>query len=182
MRDHANEPTGRLVLEATGHLHDPVLRDQLARMAGGTDVAQLEALAALRLAAKQVHAATERWTEGHGLSESRLRLLMALYFSPDRRRPLRELAEALNVVPRTVTDIADTLERDDLIRRVPDANDRRSVHAQLTDAGVERVEVLRRDMLEQQARLLAGFSSEQLAELRHLCLLLIERLHESAGD
>lgn len=166
--------------DSAGRLRDVELRRRLADMAG-TNLDQLEALAALRVAAKTVHDAMERWTESHGLSESRLRFLMALYFGPERHRPLRELADLLGVVPRTITDIADTLERDGLIARVPDPVDRRSIHARLTDTGAERVDELKRDAIGKQAAILEGFTTEQLAELRHLCLLLVERLRQQ-GD
>jgi DNA-binding MarR family transcriptional regulator len=145
------------------------------------DVGPLEALAALRLAAKQIHKALERWTESHGLSESRLRLLMALYQAPEHRRPLGELAEILNVVPRTVTDVIDVLERDGLIRRVPDASDRRSVHGQLTELGLSRVEAIKRDAIAQQTAVFSGFNGDQLTQLRHLCLLLVQQLDQDPG-
>ena len=170
-----------LELDEEGRLHDPQIRQRLAELGSRRDLAPLEALAALRLAAKQVHTLFERWTEGHGLSESRFRLVTALYQSPDHRLPLRELAELLGVVPRTVTDVVDVLERDGLIRRVPDPADRRSVHAQLTGAGLERLNAITLDAIEQQAAVFAGFSANQIAELRHLCLLLVKQLNSDQG-
>jgi DNA-binding MarR family transcriptional regulator len=179
---HLSGGTGsRLEPDSDGLLFDPSLRESLTQMDARADVAPLEALAALRLAAKQAHTNMERWTESHGLSESRLRALLALYHSPDHRRPLGELAEILNVVPRTVTDVIDVLERDGLITRVPDPSDRRSVHAQLTDSGLERVETIKRDATDQQTALFAGFSRVQIAQLRHLCLLLVQQLTHNQG-
>lgn len=164
-----------------GRLYDAESRQALSRVGRRAEVEPLEALAALRLAANRVHSAMQRWTEAHGLSESRLRVLMALDSSPDRRRPLGELAELLDVVPRTITGVADVLERDGLIRRTPDADDRRSVHAQLTPRGRERVESLRRDALARQAALFSGFDREETAQLRHLCLRLVQRLSQTEG-
>jgi DNA-binding MarR family transcriptional regulator len=171
----------RVEPDADGLLFDPSIREELGHMDGQADIAPLEALAALRLAAKQAHTAMERWTESHGLSESRLHVLVALYHTPDRRRPLGELAEILNVVPRTVTDVIDVLERDGLITRVPDPTDRRSVHALLTEGGLERVEAIKRDAIDQQTALFAGFSRGEIAQLRHLCLLLVQRLNRNQG-
>ena len=181
LRSLTGSGSSRLEPDGDGLLFDPNVREELAQMDGRADVAPLEALAALRLAAKQVHTAMERWTESHGLSESRLRVLMALYHTPDRRRPLGELAEILNVVPRTVTDVIDVMERDGLITRVPDATDRRSVHALLTEEGLERVEAIKRDALDRQTAVFAGFSREEIARLRHLCLLLVQQLNRSQG-
>ncbi|HKV88803.1 MAG TPA: MarR family transcriptional regulator [Candidatus Dormibacteraeota bacterium] len=164
-----------------GRLFDPAVRESFAKLGAATTVEPLETLAALRLAANRVHAAMERWTEAHGLSESRLRVLMTLYRSPQHRLPLGELAELLGVVPRTMTDVVDVLERDGLIRRTPVPNDRRSVHAKLTPAGLDRVESIRRDTVAKQSDFFASFKREELADLRHLCLLLVQRMPRNQG-
>ena len=65
--------------------------------------------------------------------------------------------------------------------RTSDPSDRRSVRGQLTELGLERVEALRRDATALQAAVFSGFSSEQLTQLRHLCLLLVRQLHRSQG-
>jgi DNA-binding MarR family transcriptional regulator len=186
MQTHSlRNPTGnsgsRLQPDGDGLLFDPGIREELAQIGGKADVAPLEALAALRLAAKQAHTAMERWTDSHGLSESRLRVLMALHHTPGHSRPLGELAEILNVVPRTVTDVIDVLERDGLVTRVPDPTDRRSIHARLTEGGLERLEAIKRDAVAQQTALFAGFTRDEIARLRHLCLLLVQRLNRSQG-
>ncbi|MBV8909817.1 MAG: MarR family transcriptional regulator [Gammaproteobacteria bacterium] len=160
-----------------GFLFDPSVRSITATTAQGSDSEPLETLAALKLASKRVQDELRHWTEGHGLSESRLRLLVVLYHSPEHRRALGELAELLDVVPRTVTDLIDVLERDGWITRVPDPADRRSVHAQLTETGVARIKRLRHDAFRRQASIFSGFSAEELVQLRHLCLLLVQRLH-----
>jgi DNA-binding MarR family transcriptional regulator len=136
----------------------------------------LEAISALRLAAKRVHETTEHWTERHGLTESRLQILTYLYYAPDRHMTLGQLAESQNLVPRTVTGLVDKLERDGLVRRVPDPSDRRSVRAQLTKAGVTRIEDMRKDAAEWEAKGAAALKPRQLAELRHLCLLMVNHL------
>ena len=181
LRNLAGGDASRLERDGSGLLFDPSVREELTKFEGEADVAALEALAALRVAAKQTHTAMERWTDSHGLSESRLRVLLALYYTPDRRRPLGELAELLNVVPRTMTDVVDVLERDGLITRVPDPTDRRSVHALLTANGLERVEAIKRDAIDQQTALFAGFNRDEVAQLRHLCLRLVQQLNSSQG-
>lgn len=165
-----------------GRLFDRSAREVIVRLGGKVDAEPLEALAALRLAAGRVHAAMERWAEGHGLSESRLRALFALYYAPGRGCALGELADELHVVPRTITGVADVLERDGLIRRTAAATDRRSVHAVLTEKGAARVESMRRDAVARQAELFAGLTKAQMADLRHLCLLLVRRLDAASGE
>jgi DNA-binding MarR family transcriptional regulator len=54
--------------------------------------------------------------------------------------------------------------------------DRRSIRAQLTRKGLARMEALRKDADERQAEGTGGLKLTQLAELRHLCLLLVQHL------
>jgi DNA-binding MarR family transcriptional regulator len=120
----------------------------------------------------------ERFAERHGLSESRVRILMRLYHTPRHQLPLGALAEDLSVTPRTVTDIIDVLERDGLVKRLPDPVDRRSVLAVITDTGLSRINAMRKDAMSTQASVAKGLTTEQLVELRHLCLLLVRNLNE----
>jgi len=124
---------GRLI--NSGSSPNTFLACRAASMGGGGSVEVLEALAALRLAAKQMRDAMERFAERQGLSESRLRVLMRLYNSTSRQLSLEALAEVLNVTPRTMTDLIDVLERDGLVNRAPDPVDRRSVLAVMTEPG-----------------------------------------------
>src|ERR1700704_853198 len=136
--------------DGAGCLYDPTVRTALKRM-GVVRGRSIEAISALRLASKRLHEATERWTELHGLTESRLQILTNLYFAPERQMTLGQLAESQNLVPRTVTGLVDKLERDGLVRRVPDPSDRRSVRAHLTKAGMARIEAMRKDASEWEA-------------------------------
>lgn len=165
--------------DESGYLHDTDIRRKVVESGGGGSMEIMEALGALRLAAKQIHDSMDRFAERQGLSESRLRVLLRLHHSPTRRLALGALAEVLNVAPRTMTDIVDVLERDGLVRRVPDAGDRRSVLAEITDTGLSRINAIRRDALAAQAAVAQGFTSDQLVQLRHLCLLLVRNLSAS---
>ena len=172
---------GEIHADESGYLHDPAMRRAVGQMTGGASVEILEALGALRLAAKQIKDGMERFAEAQGLSESRLRVLMRLNVSPSRQMQLGELADLLNVTPRTMTDVIDVLERDGLVKRVPDPEDRRSILAVLTEAGLSRVNAIARDAVSRQASVAKGFTSEQLIQLRHLCLLLVRNLNDEGG-
>jgi DNA-binding MarR family transcriptional regulator len=167
--------------DAAGRLYDPAVRADLRRMGGGHN-RSMEAISAVRLAAKRLHEAMERWTESYGLTESRLQILTYLYFNPEHQMPLGELAAAQHLVPRTVTGLIDNLERDGLVRRVPDPTDRRSVRAKLTKAGIARMDLMGKDASERRAKGAGALSSDQLAQLRHLCLLLVEHLNGVGGE
>ena len=72
--------------------------------------------------------------EPFGLSPSQSRALRVLTRVGEPVR-LGFLAERLRIVPRSATDVVDSLEEAGWVRRTPDPNDRRAVLLELTDAG-----------------------------------------------
>jgi DNA-binding MarR family transcriptional regulator len=159
-----------------GCLYDGRLRHlvgELPRMRGA-QIAAVEALAALRLAGHTLMLQTERWADRHGLSDGRVQLLFVLRRAPEHRMPLGEVADMLYVSPRNVTGLVDVLERDGLVERVPDPSDRRSVQARLTESGLAKTEELWEEGFKNRLRIVDGLSEEELIQLRHLCLRLVE--------
>ena len=176
LRQRPGPARGEIQADESGYLQDAAMRRTVVELGGGSSVEVLEALAALRLAAKQIRDSMERFAERQGLSESRLRVLMRLSHSSSRQLPLGALAEGMDVTPRTMTDIIDVLERDGLVKRVPDPADRRSVQAVITEAGLACVDAVQREAVVSQAAVAKGFTADQLVQLRHLCLLLVRNL------
>lgn len=85
-----------------------------------------------------------------GASLSRTKLLLCL----QKRGPLRatDIAEFFSQSPRTVTEAIDGLERDGLVERKPDPEDRRAKFIHVTTKGHEAVaktEPLRRQLIGQ---------------------------------
>src|SRR5229473_1061072 len=117
----------------------------------GVDITAVEALAALRIAGKTLRMMQERW------------------------------AEKLDSTPRNITGLVDHLERDGLVERVPDPQDRRSVRARLTPAGRERIESIWKEGLEHQFEMVQEMTKDDLAQLRHLCLQLVENARKELG-
>jgi DNA-binding MarR family transcriptional regulator len=85
------------------------------------------AMIALLKAAGAVRDRLEAGLESVGLSPAKYQALA-----------LSELAGCLNCVRSNVTQLADRLESDGLLRRVDDPADRRAIRAVVTPAGVER--------------------------------------------
>jgi DNA-binding MarR family transcriptional regulator len=170
--DSSQSPAARFLPDERGCLYDPNVRSMFTE--GQSDIASIEGLAAMRLAFKGMHGLMERWAEKHGLSEGRLGLMFRL-----RRQgevALSDLADALSVSPRNVTGLVDHLERDGLVERVADPTDRRSVRARLTPAGSDRIDSIWREALAHQTHITDGFSKEDLEQLRHLCLRMVENM------
>ena len=143
------------------------------------DTAAIEALTALRMAGRSLMLLQERWAEQHNLSSGRLGLMFRLMRCGDT--PLGELAEALDSTPRNITGLVDHLERDGLVERVPDPADRRSVRARLTEKGRETIGGIWKEGMANQYALVGDLSKEDLEQLRHLCLTLVEAARKELG-
>jgi DNA-binding MarR family transcriptional regulator len=177
---HDLDAAADLQPDANGFLFDPRIREVLKRQARKVDPGT-EALAAVRILGKKLHATMERWADRFGLSEGRFQILVRLHHQPSGRFTMGELAEMLDITPRTVTGLVDNLERDGLVKRVDDPHDRRSVHAEITDQGRERVNVLWRESAGVQAAVTRGLTDSELIQLRHLSLRLIQAMSVEEG-
>jgi DNA-binding MarR family transcriptional regulator len=82
-----------------------------------------------------VHRRVDHAMSSAGLSFARVKVLMKL----DQRGPMNQatLAGLLGFAPRSVTETVDALERDGLVTRAEDENDRRARIITLTPAGRE---------------------------------------------
>ena len=167
-----------LARDERGRLYSVRLREMVEPL-GLEDISAMEAMSALRIAGKFMHLLQNRWAEQHGLTEGRLAVMFRLYRAGDC--PLGDLAGELETTPRNITGLVDHLERDGLVERVPDQQDRRSMRARLTPAGRERIESIWREGFEHQQTVTEGLSKEDLAQLRHLCLQLVDNARKELG-
>jgi DNA-binding MarR family transcriptional regulator len=96
-------------------------------------------------AAQQVQAEFEAAMAEVGLSRAKFGVLAQLARAGGPV-PLGELAAGQGCVRSNITQLADRMEADGLVRRVADAEDRRSVRAVLTALGEERHALGRRQV------------------------------------
>ena len=113
----------------------------------GLDPSATAALLHLLRTGDEVFGVIERNLAEHRLSQGRFGVLMLLLKSADHApeepgcaasagpRTPAELADAAGVTRATMTGLIDTLERDGLVRRVPDPKDRRTMSVRLTPKG-----------------------------------------------
>lgn len=111
--------------------------------------------------AMRVLAAELRRT-GHTLAPSHFRLLAALY---GRQATQSELAHWIAVSPPTISRSISTLEDRGWVRRVPSAEDGRVVLAELTPAGEEVLEDMKRKAMRRIEGFVAPLSAEQERKL-----------------
>jgi DNA-binding MarR family transcriptional regulator len=74
------------------------------------------------------------------LSIERYSLLRLLHREPGRRLSMGDIGRALDVSPTSITKLVNGLVAMDLVRRVPDARDRRRTWIEITERGSRLVE------------------------------------------
>ena len=111
------------------------------------------------------------------LTMPRARLLLAVAQGAAEQASTRmsDIAFDLGVTARTITTMVDALERDGLIERVPDQQDRRAISLVLTEAGEESVPHVLNAIEEISASVVAPLSEADQHALRELLVRLIER-------
>ncbi|MFJ7213439.1 MarR family winged helix-turn-helix transcriptional regulator [Amycolatopsis sp. NPDC098790] len=103
-----------------GRIGDPTA------MAAVTNVMRVQ-----QILQREVDAALAR----HGITFARYEALVLLSFARTGRLAMSVMGRRLQLHPTSVTNIVDRLEGDKLVRRVPDAGDRRTTLVELTAAG-----------------------------------------------
>jgi DNA-binding MarR family transcriptional regulator len=105
-----------------------------------------------------------------GLTEAQTRALRVI--SRYERPRMADLAQALEVVPRSITSMVDTLETAGFVARQPDATDRRATLVLLTERGHEVLRQVGRMRAEAAEQLIAKLSQDEQEELRRLLVIL----------
>ena len=81
----------------------------------------------------------EALTAAHGISVKEFDVLITLFNTPGGRLRMAELADRVVLSASGVTHLVTRLERDGLVQRIVDDNDRRSFFAAVTPAGRQRL-------------------------------------------
>ena len=131
----------------------------------------------------QAHrAAVQAELNAAGLSEVGHPMLVSILQSagedPEGQcRAQRELADLLHISPAAVANSLKCLERDGYIRREPWARDARRNRVILTEKGAAAVEGCRDVFRRVSARMMAGFSQEELQQLAQFQNRMIDNLN-----
>jgi MarR family 2-MHQ and catechol resistance regulon transcriptional repressor len=87
--------------------------------------------------------------------------LRALCFAGSEGISLKTLSRCLMLSKAPITGIMDRLEREGLARRAPDLSDRRVVRAVATEAGFQKMEQVKPDLIEWKDRVFAGLTEPE---------------------
>ncbi|HTN15607.1 MAG TPA: MarR family transcriptional regulator [Sphingomonadaceae bacterium] len=157
-----------------------------AARAGGADISfgsyrkgsptpELSFTMSLVLAARRWRSLLDERLRPINQSAARMEAMAAIMNSPPLS-PQVDIARRLRIEGPTLTRMLDSLEKDGLVERLPDPNDRRTKLLRLTQEGeavLREVFVIAEDL---RFRLLDGFSSTQKAQATEFCNELVRRL------
>ncbi|MCV9999437.1 MarR family transcriptional regulator [Pararhizobium sp. YC-54] len=112
--------------------------------------------------------------EERGLTRARASALWAI--SHREAITQRELADVLKVTPRNVTTLIDGLEKTGFVKRRDHPNDRRAILLDLTPAGIEITDRLKRETRAFAQKLFEGMSPAKLQEFIATLDFVVSRL------
>ncbi|MCK0091340.1 MarR family transcriptional regulator [Rhodococcus sp. F64268] len=151
--------------------HDAVddIVSQWAREWPGLDVTPLEVLGRLHRTYLRYQGTIARIFDEYGINMASFDVLAALRRAGEPYRMTSgQLAESSLVTTGGVTLRIDRLEKAGLVRRERDADDRRIVHAELTEAGKKLIDEVAVAHFENETRMLAELSKDDQSELVQL--------------
>ena len=137
----------------------------------------MAAATAIMRAQQIVLASVDEALRPFDLTFARYEALVLLQFSRKGSLPLGKMGERLMIHPTSVTNIADRLEAQGFIRRVPHPTDRRTTLAEITEEGRAVVEEATKAVTAV-AFAMDGLSERELEQL----IRLLRKLRLSAGD
>jgi DNA-binding MarR family transcriptional regulator len=140
-------------------------------------VEQMHAVTSLMRVQQLVLGRLDELLKPHGLTFARYEALVLLTFSRAGALPLGKMGRRLQVHPTSITSIIDRLERAGLVARRRHPRDKRTVLAEITEAGRAAVEAATADLVGAEFGL--GALSDD--DLRRLSAML-KPVREAAGD
>ena len=148
-----------------------VLEKFVARYPDAETVSVLPFLTMLRMGS-DISAALDTFLGKYGLLQGRWWVLILLMREDNLMSAPSELAEKTGVTRATMTGLIDGLERDGLVVRLVDNNDRRKYSIKLTQAGQAKLDEMMPDYYRRVKSLMSVISVQQREELV-TCLKLL---------
>jgi DNA-binding MarR family transcriptional regulator len=149
--------------------------------APGTDEVTGRLADQMLMLSRRLHRSQRRLMEPLGITPAQARLLRTLAHCEAPPR-MADLAQRLDVVPRAVTTLVDALEELELVRRVPDPDNRRVIRIELRESGAQALSALRGARRAAAAELLAPLDGEQRVALSALLDALDEGEPSGHGE
>ncbi len=129
-------------------------------------------------AGRMVETRLDNALASHGLSIAKLGVLRALAQAVEPL-PLGQIAEQLACVRSNITQLIDRMEAEGLVRRIPDAGDRRSIRATLTEEGRRQYRTGIEEEMKVERELFNKLSSEDQKQLQNILWRLLGNLSKA---
>lgn len=132
------------------------------------DAGSLQVYLLLRRVISRADKSADAHFARHGITQARFLVLINLYKAEGHGLTPAALADTLGVTRATITGLIDTLERDAMVAREPDPDDKRSVLVRLSLTGRRFLEGMMPDHFARIAGVLRHFSAAEREQFAHL--------------
>lgn len=149
---------------------------QAAERYPSLDPTACEAFLHLMRTADSVYANESALLADNRLSQGRFGVLMLLNGCMEKPTTPAELAEAAGVTRATMTGLVDTLERDGLVARDPDLDDRRVIRVSLTKVGQDFLDGMLPDYFRAVSAIIQPLSEAERKQLVRLLMKIQQGL------
>lgn len=135
---------------------------------------------ALNRLLRMYHTHMIRTVQEIGLSAGQPPVLLSL--AVKNLQTQKELCEFIQIKPASMTDVLKRMERDELIERIRDENDLRSMRVSLTDKGMGKYhEFIKKGATIDEVGF-RGFSAEEKDVFLNLLMRILENVHQDLEE
>lgn len=135
----------------------------------------------LNSAQEAIHARFHQILEPYQLTVAQYKVLQHLFWHHPNGLGIKELSEHLGLAKSTISGIVDRVERDEWVKREPDAEDARKIVVQLTQKGVDVFKKIPKDREEFWRNTIGKLSENEQKTLLEL-LKKLEKVMESPPE
>lgn len=121
-------------------------------------------------------------TLSYGLTHVKFSTLLLLFRTRDQQLTMTEISQQKHVTRTNITNLVDALEKDQLVERHKDPNDRRSALIHLTAKGIDLIHQQLQAYWDRQQWMFDGLSGEEQEELLALLCHLIAALQDKSAE
>jgi DNA-binding MarR family transcriptional regulator len=161
-----------LIMLQLRDLPTPDVLQKFAQRYPQADISAISSFLHLLRVATDLSTALDDCLSRHGLLQGRWWVLILLMREETLVSTPSALADKAGVTRATMTGLIDGLERDGLVARIFDPQDRRRISVKLTQAGQDRLDAVMPDYYSRLRECMSGLNEQQRASLHQVLDLI----------